>query len=221
MTYFNHILKVVIICIPKTGSTTLTDRLGLDGFVIDRRIYRQIKTRKNRLERNYYHLTFQELLRINNLYQSYTVVCVTRNPYDRLYSAFLEFRKRYNPSATFDQYFRDILVLKKYNSDARLIHGRPMVEFVFSNIGRTSMTRPRSMFVLRQESFEDDFGAVCSYIGLACDVKTNANISGDTIPTTHKYVSLMTPEQLSAIETFYRLDFVSFNYKTHDGRRLS
>ena len=222
MTYFSEKHKVVLICIPKTGSTTLTNRLELDGFKIDRKLYRMIKSRKNSLDRNYFHLTYEELIRINKSYQSYAVVCVTRNPYDRFYSAFLEFKKRYNRNMAFESYFEDIIFRKKYRSDARYIHGRPMVDFVFSDINRStsSMTRPQSLFVLRQENFEEDFKATCTFFGLSCKDNTDSNISGDAIPETHKYAKLMTPEQLLAIETFYLLDFVSFNYKTFDQRRL-
>jgi hypothetical protein len=197
-----------VIAIPKTGTTTLTHRLKQDGFNIDKNIYKKIKKYG---DKNYYHMTWNDIKKHKDI-SSYYVVCVIRNPYDRVYSAHLEYNRIYR-KMSFDKYL-DKMKNHAYEKHYTFIHGKPQYKFIYG-IKNDLIKRPLKLYIMKQENLENDFTEFCKFFELKCHSKIIKNTSSSKVTKKYSYVKNMTQKQLSMIEDIYKIDFLIFNFKKY------
>ena len=210
MVLFNHKLKIVVINIPKTGSTTLYERLKHNGFDKDNKLFLKIKKHG---DKNYWHLSINQLKKtyLWDKIKNYYFVAFTRNPYDRSYSAYLEIKKRYNIDETFYEYLQKIKN-KIYKEDYRYIHGKPMIKFVYDKIDKHFIVRPRKLIILKQDIFEEDLAKLIIFFKLKIKSKKSVNNSDKKIKKPCSYYNKMNKKEINMIKKIYKNDFYVFNY---------
>jgi len=232
MVLFNHKNKFVLINIPKTAGTTLGKRLQSHGFKIDSGLFKEIKSSQNK---NYWHLSIEELKSIPHIWNriyNYTFVCIVRNPYDRFYSAYLEFTKRYNSRLGFNSYI-SFAKQQRYKTDYRYIHAKPMHCFIFTNTiqphthkkkplkkmntsSSSFISRPTKLIILRQETLEHDYKQFIKYAKLGSmnrKDKLNTNMSLNDLPKPPcYYYNKLSMQDVKNIQKIYQADFDIFNY---------
>jgi hypothetical protein len=164
-----------------------------------------------------------------------------RNPYDRVYSGFLQLKKdtQRQPLRSFpERWIKDLVMKQLADNYAQLSSAgfdfdqwlHLVQEHQIYEIGRntsfplhpahswTHLAGNKMVdFVARVESFEADFETLCSKFALTCEEKVNENVTNDVQaqsgPTGSKYLSLMAKASIDKINQLFKVDFDLFGYE--------
>jgi len=204
-------LKLVFIHIPKTGGTSIHQWLlqqnsgatALWGFDKSRGI-------------DMAHLTLKQAIDTIPAFPiGHFKISVVRNPYDRLYSAYLQPYRQLHPGITFDR-FLDSFVrrVSSDNPDPQLVHLWPMHRFVTMN-GSNGAD-----FILRMEHWERDV----SFLRKLFDLRgspphlnagkriVNGTKTKTKITEAPAYLKYYNDRQIKMVNDIYNADFEWFSY---------
>ena len=166
-----------------------------------------------------------------------------RNPYDRVYSGFLQLQRdiQQHPTAEFPAPWIKALVMQQIAENfAQLAAAcfdfdrwfELIEEHQIYEVGRnssfplhpahywTGLDREQNVnFVGRVENFDHDFSAFCSNVGVTPADGPNSNVSNvvvDTSATTSpRYLSRMNAASISKVNALFSEDFELFGYKKY------
>lgn len=154
--------------------------------------------------------------------QSYFKFTFVRNPYDRIYSGYLQDRhaaanlprwtKEKKPifdtiGDDFEAYLLDYALMADIRSDWRWICFCPMTEFAYVGNER------HVDFVGRAESLEADLHALGERLRLPLRKAEDQNVRNGFCMEEPKYLHHYTSRAIDAVNDAYRLDFERFGYR--------
>ena len=187
------------------------------------------------------HITFAEFAALPESRQGYVTGTFVRNPYDRVYSGFLQLQRdiREQPAAPFPNDWIKALVMRQLaDNQAQLAAGdfefdkwfALVEEHQIYEVGRnssfplhpahywTGIDRERKVdFIGKVECFERDFDAFCGRVGIEPEERASINVS-DRLPKPQSpgrshYVNRMSAASISKIESLFDADFELFGYE--------
>ncbi len=234
----SHRHRFVVLAPWKTASSTNNARLGQ----YNESPYSQFYDYNPYLQRVVHqHITYAEFAMLPESRNGYFVATFVRNPYDRVYSGFLQLQRdiREQPSASFPSAWIKALVMRQLaENSAQLAAGERdfnkwfglVEEHQIYDIGRnssfplhpahywTGVNQERQVdFVGKVENFENDFDRLCQKLGVRPLNHANLNVSDGaraSKPSNHpKYLPLMSPASISKINAVFKSDFDLFGYE--------
>lgn len=212
----SHRYRFLYFVVPKTGSATL--RKSLEPFV-------DIGWPVTQGEQ---HTTVPSFLRSEHasLFDDYFKFTFVRNPYDRLYSGYLQDRYAAEKSPRwakakkpvfdrigddFNAYFNDHVVHADVENDWQWICFCPMSEFAVHPGGDMAMD-----FIGRAESLEQDIGELAATLGVPMLKAPDENVRQGICLTEPKYLRHFDRATVAAVNRLYRRDFELFGYPMLD-----
>ncbi len=176
--------------------------------------------------------------------ETYFTGAFVRNPYDRVYSGFLQLQRdiQQQPSVPYPSAWIKALVMRQLSDNfAQLAAGdfefnkwfNLVEEYQIYDIGRnssfplhpahywTGIDREQKVsFVGKVEYFERDFDSFCEKVGVALpDKRVNANMTDSSSAyeglDIPRYIHMMGPAAISKINTIFDADFELFKYKKY------
>ena len=189
------------------------------------------------------HLTYADFTALPESRLGYVTAAFVRNPYDRVYSGFLQLQRDIEamPRLDFPTPWTKPLVMRQiaenfaqlaaagfeFNTWVGLIQDHQVLE-----VGHNSSFplhpahywtgidgERRVDFVGHVERFERDFDRLCQRVGITPERRDNANVSdapaaaGD--PDTPRYLGHMTAATLSRINALFARDFEIFGFRRY------
>jgi hypothetical protein len=189
------------------------------------------------------HITYAEFAMLPESREGFLIGAFVRNPYDRVYSGFLQLQRdvQQQPSASFpNPWIKTVVMRQLADNFAQLAAGEfnfdkwfgLVEEYQIYEVGRnssfplhpahywTGIDREQKIdFVGKVESFELDFGAFCGRVGITPSERANANVSDGPpdyqTPAHSRYLNLMSAASISKINTLFSSDFELFGYEKH------
>jgi hypothetical protein len=185
------------------------------------------------------HLTYTDLMALPEGKLGYFVAAFVRNPYDRVYSAFLQLQSdlQQQPSQTYPSNWVKSLVMSQLAENYAQLAAAGfdfdewlalVKEHQIFQIGRNSSFplhpshywtgvagKVEVNFVGKVESFEADFEALCSHIGVGPLQRVNENITGELAESAgqqYRYVARMSRASIGRINALFQQDFELFGY---------
>jgi hypothetical protein len=234
----SHKHKFIILAPWKTGSSTIFVRLAefnetpYDNFYHFNPILKRVVHR---------HITLADFLSLPEAHLGYRIASFVRNPYDRVYSGFLELQRALNvqPRMTFPEEWIRELVMRQLSEnfeqlcqasfDFNLWVASLRVEQILQ-IGRNSSFplypacywthasgKQYVDFLGRMETFESDFESFTLSVGLSNLPIINGNVSDapkDTNnETPYSYLGFMSPDTIAKINELFDDDFRLLGYE--------
>lgn len=208
----SHRHKFLYFVIPKCGSATLRTSLAPHadvGWPVSN--YEQ-------------HLPVARFLQTPDaaLFDDYFKFTFTRNPYDRIYSGYLQDRyasenyprwtKEKKPifdeiGDDFTAYLRGHVSKADIHEDWRWICFCPMVDFAHRD-GNSILD-----FVGKAEQLEQDMGELSVRLGIQIEKAADKNVRTGICTARPKYLGFYDQEALEIVNDLYRDDFRSFGYE--------
>jgi hypothetical protein len=198
--------KIVIMHIPKTGGSTITNYFKKYN---DCNSYNILWG--NRKGIDHAHLSVSEIEQTcikNRKLTDYKWFAFVRNPYDRIYSAYIFLKL--NPQFPYTSYEQFLISLK--DNPNQYIHSRPLITFMnYEQISKYSIT------ILRLEHFQSHFSYLISLFHLPKTWK-NFNISSPDLSKRFRYenIYLNNPSCVQLIDDIYSDDFLLFRYPKYN-----
>jgi len=193
------------------------------------------------------HITLSDFQRLPEYRPDIQIAVFVRNPYDRVFSGFLQMIKdlRSQPgrlisdavvmSQVLEQLRLNLEGLKEANFDFNRWFQRLPDYFFYDRDRNTSLPiHPmtywthdgkvlRARFLGRVENFEIDFQRLCRQFSLTNVASGNANVSFEewaslsTTTTQYRYLKYFQPETLARVNEIFSEDFRSFGYTVQSG----
>ena len=186
------------------------------------------------------HLTYSEFAALPESRLGYFTGAFVRNPYDRVYSGFLQLQRdiRQQPLEQYSKPWIKALVMCQLADNLAQIKAADfefdkwlalVKEHQIYDIGRnssfplhpahywTGIDQERKVdFVGKVEDFEHDFDAFCAQVGMAPAKSESLNVTnlpelGD--PARYRYVTRMNDASIAKINTLFAADFELFGYE--------
>lgn len=207
--------RFIYFVIPKTGSATIRN-------AIDK--YRDI-THPTAIFSE--HVTIERFLTSNyaHLFEQYYKFSFVRNPYDRLYSGFLQdsFGVATMPhwrsakgqifaeiGTNFNRYIEDYVTRADIFNDPFWVHFCPMHAFTHRN-GELVLD-----WLGKAESLEVDFRGLAKRLDLDIGPLESRNVRGETANSNLKYMHHYNARSIEIVNSIYRNDFMYFGYDMFD-----
>jgi hypothetical protein len=234
----SHTRRFVLLAPWKTASSTVNRRLQCynenpySGF-FDYNPYLQRVVHQ--------HMTYADFAALPESRQGYFCASFVRNPYDRVYSGFLQLQRdiQQQPSVSFPNAWIKALVMRQLaDIFAQLAAGEFDFDKWFALVeehqiyeaGRntsfplhpahywTGLNRQQNVdFVGKVERFERDFDTFCHRVGVDPAERVNDNVSEslpDPLgPAQYRYVDRMSPASISKVNALFEADFDLFGYE--------
>jgi Sulfotransferase family len=190
------------------------------------------------------HITYAEFAMLPESREGYFTGAFVRNPYDKVYSGFLQLQRdiEQQPSAVFPSAWIKALVMRQladnfaqlavsefdFNKWFGLVEEYQIYEIGLNSCFPlhpahywTGINREQKIdFVGKVECFEHDFDAFCQKVGVAPpDERATANVS-DKLSASEslaypRYIKLMSAATISKINEVFSADFELFEYEKH------
>jgi Sulfotransferase family len=189
------------------------------------------------------HITFAEFAALPESREGYFTGVFVRNPYDRVYSGFVQLQRdiQEQPAAAFPNDWIKALVMRQLaDNEAQLAAGEfdfdkwfaLVEEHQIYEVGRNSSfplhpahywtgidRELRVDFIGKVECFERDFDAFCGRAGIEPGERASTNVS-DRLPEPQspgqsRYANRMNAASISKIESLFDEDFDLFGYEKH------
>ena len=189
------------------------------------------------------HITYPEFAALPEGRKGYFSGAFVRNPYDRVYSGFLQLQRdiQQHPTAEFPAPWIKPLVMQQIAENFAQLAAAGfdfdrwfglIEEHQIYEVGRnssfplhpahywTGLDREQNVnFVGRVENFDHDFSAFCSNVGVTPADVPNSNVSNVVVDasttTSPRYLSKMNAASISKVNALFSLDFELFGYKKY------
>lgn len=187
------------------------------------------------------HLCYSDFCRLPESRLGYRVAAFVRNPYDRVYSGFLQLQRdiQTQPNQTFanpsvrDLVMRQLaensrhLAASDYDFNKWLMSTRDCQIYETDRNSSFPLhpayywtgtpSEQRIDFVGKVENFEQDFDAFCSLVGISVAERVNDNVT-TSLPVSGalarpRYLARMTDATIAKINALFRDDFDLFGYE--------
>ena len=235
----SHRHRFVLLATWKSASSTLHMRLtGCNESPYSRFFYYNPFLRRV----VHQHITYAEFASLPESQAGYFTGAFVRNPYDRVFSGFLQLQRdvQRHPGEHFPSpWIKDLVMRQVSENFAKLA----AAEFEFNKwlalvderevyeVGRNASfplhpahywtgidAQQRVDFVGRLEHFERDFSVFCAKVGVSPGERLNANVSDNAAgirmtPVGPRYLNHMNAASKSKINTLFRSDFELFDYE--------
>jgi hypothetical protein len=186
----NHEKKYIFVCIAKTASTSIRRRLG----------YKYDPPPEE------YHMFLKDILDKNPDAKDYYKFAFVRNPYDRLYSTYINLKYDGHPWATHlkqKETFKEFIMDFQGSKYSEYIHLQPQVDYITCE-GKVNLD-----FLGRFENLDEDFKKVEKHLGMTH--KDLEKIRRSSImPWNPKYYD---EEMKKIVRKIYKEDFERFDYE--------
>jgi Sulfotransferase family len=188
------------------------------------------------------HVTCAELSSFPESRCGYFLASFVRNPYDRVYSGFLQLKKdiQQQPLASFPERWIKDLVMKQLTDNFSQLSAAGfdfdqwlhlVEEHQVYEVGRNTSFplhpshywthlagRKFVDFIGKIENFEADFETLCSMIDVICEEKISENVTSDASkgengPTSTRYLHMMADASIRKINQLFKTDFDIFGYE--------
>ena len=228
--------KFIMFCPPKTGSTTLTNRLI--GYDSRNNFYYQPRWNEEKLKlEELKHLTYREFLEFEDsaLLDQYFSFCFVRNPYDRLYSGFLmrchHIKTVRHPRMPENKEYLNklcrFLQKNSFSFNATLPLLTQLEDIGFLRLTDYTHDKERQVldFIGYNERYEEDFQTICDKLGVVGAPTPNKVVRKDPLPpcnpadmerTDYKYLEKYDRHTIAFVNTHFAQDFDYFGYKKFD-----
>ncbi|ORV82827.1 hypothetical protein AWC11_23295 [Mycobacterium interjectum] len=189
------------------------------------------------------HLTYADFRMLPESRLGYVTGAFIRNPYDRVYSGFLQLQRdiREQPNAPFPNAWIKALVMRQLaDNEAQLIAADFQFDKWLSLVGESQVYeigRNSSFplhpahywtgicgqqmvdFIGKVENFESDFDRLCARVGIDVDRRPNANVTADSAVggSRYRYVDRMGSTSIGKINALFADDFALFGYEKRPG----
>jgi len=198
--------KIIFFHIPKTGGTTIQKHLknkiknsvefwGIN-WVNGDKSHIELKRAKEYVPKD--------------KVEKYFKICFVRNPYDKIYSGFLELKKhkRIDSSLTFRDFVLHHMTKERINSYG-WIYVMPMVRFILNENGKIGMDH-----IAKYECFEKEKDFIYQKYSVSDSGQFNFNVTnGDPTKNQYlRYIGKYDRIMLRQINFLYHKDFVLLNY---------
>jgi hypothetical protein len=189
------------------------------------------------------HLTYPDFAMLPESRKGYLTGAFVRNPYDRVYSGFLQLQRdiKQQPSRSFPNPWIKALVMRQLAENfSQLAAGdfdfdkwlALVDEYQVFEVGRNSSfplhpahywtgigLERKVDFIGKTECFEQDFATFCTSVQVKVTEHANANVS-DQLPVApnsacSRYLSRMSAASISKINRLFSDDFELFDYEKH------
>jgi len=160
------------------------------------------------------HTTINDFFKTDyySLFEEYFKFTFVRNPYDKLYSGFLQdvhAAKSYNIfnaiGEDFNRYMLEYVAESDVNNDWRYIHFCPMYEFA-------SIDNELCLdWFGKVENVENDLIELSTKLGINIEKRQNSNVRNKPV-TGLKYLDKYTRSSVELVNTLYEKDFEMFSY---------
>ena len=234
----SHSRKFVILAPWKSASSTLHARLAQ----YDENRYNPFYDYNDNLQRVVHqHLTCADLAALPEGHLGYYLASFVRNPYDRVYSGFLQIQRDMveQPTVTFSKPFVRELVMRQLDANRTQLAAAnfdfdrwvsSLREFQIYEVGHNSSLplhpahywthlagRQMVDFIGKVESFDEDFSNLCAQLGLEEPEQINRNVSedislGSSSRFGYRYLQRMNKSSIDKINVLFRDDFELFSY---------
>lgn len=181
--------KYVFISVPKTGSTSIRRRLG------------SFKDPPPEI----YHMSIENVIKQHSHVQEYFKFAFVRNPYDRVFSAYINLKYDGHPWATElkrKKTFREFMMDFENSEYSKYIHLQPQCSCV--KIGGTLAVD----FLGKFENLQKDFRQVEEILNLRHEQLVKIRVSSKD-----KEPKIIDQQTKDLIYEIYREDFDSFGYE--------
>jgi hypothetical protein len=187
------------------------------------------------------HLCYSDFQLLPESVLKYYVGAFVRNPYDRVYSGFVQLQRdiQSQPNQPFAKAWVKDLVMRQLSENFAQLAAADfdfnrwvssISEYQIYDVGRNSSlplhpahywTGPHAQravdFVGKVETFEADFSEFCASVGVEVDSKSNENVT-TSISARHeagrpRYLERMSKKTISKINELFNVDFGLFNYE--------
>ena len=217
-------LKFIYFHPMKTGGLTMTARLSRAGlknwlkdYIRDPNMHKAVGASKVDCP---LHLSFLDFIQnrdtfplpvsVEELYQNYTFFTFSRNPYDRMYSFYLQFehvvKRIFKEDASF-------LPIEKWYEDPKFIYIRKLVNVPLHEYVNDPTDLEQPEFIIgRVENYEDDICRIFDKIGIP-STDISINIRNPPPVTGYKYLCEYDQEALDFVNREYAKDFSRFGYR--------
>lgn len=234
----SHVKRLVMLVPWKTASSTLHTRFAqLNESPYSRFYY--FSEHLNRV--THQHATCAEFAQFPESKLGYSSAVFVRNPYDRVYSAFIQVQRDINnqPRAHFaEQWIKDLVVKHLHENHVQLQNAEYEFDKWLASLNEYQVLAAGcnsslplhpchywthlagvqlADFVGRVEQFELDIERLCKYYGLAPPAEVNENVS-DRIsgsapaPQGYRHVNRMSRRSIEKINWLFQKDFELFGY---------
>lgn len=236
----SHRHRFVLLSPWKTASSTMHLRLSQFNESPYHRLY-DFNPHLRRVVHQ--HLTYADFARLPESRLGYVTAAFVRNPYDRVYSGFLQLQRDIEvmPKLDFPTPWTKPLVMRQiadnfaqlaaagfaFDAWVALIRDHQVLE-----VGHSSSFplypahywtgidgEQRVDFVGHVERFERDFDRFCRRVGITPDRRDNANVSDaapvTADPDTPRYLAQMNAATLSRINALFARDFEIFGFRRY------
>jgi hypothetical protein len=235
----SHAKKFVILAPWKTASSTLHNRMA----AYNESPYSVFYDYNIHLQRVVHqHLTCADFAGLPESRLGHFVASFVRNPYDRVYSGFLQVQRDIaeQPFAPFPSSWIRALVKRQLEANLAQLRAagfdfdrwvESLQDFQIYEIGHNSSFpmhpghywthlagQQVADFVGRVENFETDFSTICSMIGIDEPERLSRNVS-DLVPQEndsghgYRYIHLMKRSSIDRINDLFGKDFEMFGYE--------
>ncbi|HYZ61659.1 MAG TPA: sulfotransferase family 2 domain-containing protein [Acetobacteraceae bacterium] len=221
----------------KTASSTLHERLVPYNESIYSRFY-YFSPFLNRVVHQ--HITCTEFAAYPESTRDYLVASFVRNPYDRVYSGFIQLQRdiREQPDAPFPAEWVRALVVRQLTENLDQLRRADfdfdrwvdsVTEYQVFEVGRNSsfplhpghywthvVGQEYARFIGRVESFEADLDRFCREVGIEVPERRNQNVSEGGLGRSngaYRYASRMARRSIDKINALFEQDFDLFGYE--------
>ena len=235
----SHAKAFVILAPWKTASSTMHLRFAVLNESPFSRFY-YFSPYLNRV--THQHITCAEFSSYPQARLGYATTAFVRNPYDRVYSGFLQVQRdlREQPLAVFPaQWVRELVLHQREENRAHL--ARADYDFdrwvaglteaqIFATGRNTSFPLHPAhywthlagaqyvSFIGRVERFEHDLALFCGRVGVAVPPRVNSNVSSNAdTADLYRYAAAMRPASIDKINRLFAEDFALFGYQMLPG----
>ncbi len=232
----SHAKKFIILVPWKTASSTLHARFeALNESPYSRFYY--FSAHLNRV--THQHIGCAEFATYPEANLGYTVAAFIRNPYDRVYSGFIQVQRdlEHQRQAPFPApWIRDLVLRQLDENQAQLVRAdgdfdrwvAGLTEDQIRCVGRNTSLPLHPVhywthlcgeqyvsFIGRVENFESDLSSFCHRVDVALPSPINRNISGGSTPFAGEYrhAAAMNAASINKINNLFREDFELFGYR--------
>lgn len=206
--------------IPKCAGTTTRDRImSYDSY--NRYFYGYEYNEVLGREVDKSHITHSELRTYPNYIsdmEKYYKFCFVRNPYSRLYSSWIQYKKHFmnglssderKTTEDFNQFVSSILTKENIETNHKFTHFKPVYMYVNDENDLNIMD-----YIRQIENYEHDFYQIINQLKLTRFNKQTSNLSNkNTLSNDTNIMSKYSKESLLKINDLYNLDFEIGNYK--------